>query len=288
MQNINRFIQFQWFLQKKRTAMKKVNQNGWTGHVYRKNALDCDLVVLKIGEVFTVRPLYVNLVKWKTQINDFRWTLAIAYEHISKIYCEWVIRISAFKMQSSNEKKKATNCELLIHIENAYWSDVLLCRSTEQHIHLLAHYTHTHAPKQYNARCHTVHLSVCQPEWNWANKICDHIYLSMLHRAYSPFTEWKCENKACFVRLKSIVQCERSYVCEMICNLNVFITTKRTALAIIKCLCAGIVCIWVCFVDLVFVVELYRTIWAMIVQRVEISNKTKQKRRYEVNCWLIY
>lgn len=65
---------------------------------------------------------------------------------------------------------------------------------------------HTHAPKQYNARCHTVHLSVCQPEWNWANKICDHIYLSMLHRAYSPFTEWKCENKACFVRLKSIVQ----------------------------------------------------------------------------------
>lgn len=84
--------------------MKKVNQNGWTGHVYRKNALDCDLVVLKIGEVFTVRPLYVNLVKWKTQINDFRWTLAIAYEHISKIYCEWVIRISAFKMQSSTKK----------------------------------------------------------------------------------------------------------------------------------------------------------------------------------------
>lgn len=119
---------------------------------------------------------------------------------------------------------------------------------------------HTHAPKQYNARRHTVHLSVCQPEWNWANKICDHIYLSMLHRAYFPFTEWKCENKACFVRLKSIVQCERSYVCEMICNLNVFITTKRTALAIIKCLCAGIVCIWVCFVDLVFVVELYHTI----------------------------
>lgn len=189
---------------KKRTAMKKVNQNGWTGHVYRKNALDCDLVVLKIGEVFTVRPLYVNLVKWKTQINDFRWTLAIAYEHISKIYCEWVIRISAFKMQSSNEKKANELWAIDSHRKCILKRCVAL--SFNRAAYPFTGTLHTHAPKQYNARRHTVHLSVCQPEWNWANKICDHIYLSMLHRAYSPFTEWKCENKACFVRLKSIVQ----------------------------------------------------------------------------------
>lgn len=30
--------------------------------------------------------------------------LPIAYKHISKIYCKWVIRISAFKMQSSTKK----------------------------------------------------------------------------------------------------------------------------------------------------------------------------------------
>lgn len=156
--------------------MKKVNQNGWTGHVYQKNALDCDLVVLKIGEVFTVRPLYVNLVKWKTQINDFRWTLAIAYEHISKIYCEWVIRISAFKMQSSNEKK-ATNCELLIQIENAYWNDVLLCRSTEQHIHLLAHYTHTHQNNTMHAVIRSTYRFVNRNEIERTKFVTTFIYL---------------------------------------------------------------------------------------------------------------
>lgn len=46
-------------------------------------------------------------------------------------------------LKCNRAQKKATNCELLIQIENAYWNDVLLCRSTEQHIHLLAHYTHT-------------------------------------------------------------------------------------------------------------------------------------------------
>lgn len=76
--------------------------------------------------------------------------------------------------------------ELLIQIVYMHFEPLLLCIADSGTCIIICWHI-AHAPKRKIAwaRAYTVHLSVCQPEWNWASQICDHVYLSMLKRSHT-------------------------------------------------------------------------------------------------------
>lgn len=175
MQNINRFIQFQWFLQKKNRNEKSESKRlNWT--CIPKKCSWLRLGCIKNWWGFHSPPFVrqfgqmENADKWFSLntcpllINTFRKYIANESFEFQHLKC-------------NRAQKKATNCELLIQIENAYWNDVLLCRSTEQHIHLLAHYTHTHQNNTMHAVIRSTYRFVNRNEIERTKFVTTFIYL---------------------------------------------------------------------------------------------------------------
>lgn len=156
-----------------------------------------------------------------------------------------------------------------------------LCFRQQQPLHAFAGTlnTHTHLHAKMRTVCRSVgrsvHLSLCQPEWNWANQICDHVYLcwtdckvkmrkQSVHAPSDCAQHWKQTLNEC-VRMR-VCECVQS-VREMICNLKL-LSQSNVLLTIIKCVeivgrtfFSRFLLLFVCFV----IFELLTPMWATIM-----------------------